>query len=98
MGVEVMPALQLAGLRQLIAAFIFIGYFIVKKMPMPGRQDWQVIILLAILNFVMSNGLSTWGVKYISSGLACIIGAIYPLWLVLYSLYREKPNLHVYQF
>lgn len=44
-------------------------------------------------NFVISNGLSTWGVKYISSGLGAIIGVIFPLWIVLIMLFRgEKIN------
>jgi hypothetical protein len=32
-------------------------------------------IILSILNFALSNGLSTWGVKYISGG-GAIINAI----------------------
>ena len=38
----------------------------------------------------MSNGLSTWGVKYISSGLGAIIGAIFPLWIVLITVFRGE--------
>jgi drug/metabolite transporter (DMT)-like permease len=89
-GVEAMPALQLSGLRQLIASILFLGFFWVRKWPIPTRKDWPTIIVLAIINFTLSNGLSTWGVKYISSGLGCIIGAIYPLWLVIYALIAEK--------
>jgi drug/metabolite transporter (DMT)-like permease len=45
---------------------------------------------LSILNFVLSNGLSTWGVKYISSGLGAIIGALVPLWVVIISLFNGE--------
>jgi hypothetical protein len=34
-------------------------------------------------DFALSNGLSTWGVKYISSGLGAIINAIFPIWIVI---------------
>ena len=47
-------------------------------------------MILSLLNFMLSNGLSTWGVKYISSGLGAIIGAIFPLWIVLISLFRGE--------
>ena len=43
--------------------------------------------MLSFLNFLLSNGLSTWGLKYISSGLGAIIGAIFPLWLVIIGLF-----------
>jgi drug/metabolite transporter (DMT)-like permease len=46
--------------------------------------------MLSFLNFMLSNGLSTWGVKYISSGLGAIIGAIFPLWMVIIALFDGK--------
>ena len=45
---------------------------------------------LSFLNFLLSNGLSTWGVKYISAGLGAIIGAIFPLWIVIIGLFTSK--------
>ncbi|MFZ1749650.1 MAG: EamA family transporter [Saprospiraceae bacterium] len=92
-GVLHMPALQLAGIRQLIGGSIYLGYFVLKKYPLPEKKDLMPLVLLSFLNFVLSNGLSTWGVKYISSGLAAIIGAIFPLWLVIIGLvaYKQKP-------
>ncbi len=39
---------------------------------------------------MLSNGLSTWGVKYISAGLGSIIGAIFPLWLVFIGLFKSQ--------
>jgi drug/metabolite transporter (DMT)-like permease len=41
----------------------------------------------------MSNGLSTWGVEYISAGLGAIIGAIFPLWLVIIGLFSAKEKI-----
>jgi hypothetical protein len=38
-----------------------------EKEPLPKGKQWKTIIILSILNFALSNGLSTWGVKYISS-------------------------------
>lgn len=89
-GVKHMPALQLAGIRQFIGGFLYVGFFLYKKTPWPKGKQWKTIIILSILNFVLSNGLSTWGVKYISSGLGAIIGAIFPLWIVLITVFRGE--------
>lgn len=89
-GVRHMPALQLAGIRQFIGGIIFVAYFLYKKAPWPKGKQWKAIFILSILNFVLSNGLSTWGVKFISSGLGAIIGAIFPLWIVFITLFRGE--------
>jgi drug/metabolite transporter (DMT)-like permease len=89
-GVKHMPALQLAAIRQFIGGFLYISFFLFKKTPWPKGKQWNTILILSILNFVLSNGLSTWGVKYISSGLGAIIGAIVPLWIVIISFFRGE--------
>ena len=38
---------------------------------------------MALLMFVGANGLSTWSLKYIPTGLSALIGALYPLCVVL---------------
>lgn len=89
-GVKHMPALQLAGIRQFIGGFLYVCFFLYKKTPWPKGKQWKTIIILSILNFALSNGLSTWGVKYISSGLGAIIGAIFPLWIVFITVFRGE--------
>jgi len=89
-AVKFIPALQLAGIRQFIGGFLWVGYFLYKKTPWPKGKQWKTIIILSILNFVLSNGLSTWGVKYISSGLGAIINAIFPIWIVIITLFRGE--------
>jgi drug/metabolite transporter (DMT)-like permease len=92
-GVTYMPALQLAGIRQFIAGLLYVGFFIYKKAPFPKGKEWIPILVLSFLNFIMSNGLSTWGVKYISAGLGSIMGAIFPLWLVVIGLFISKEKI-----
>lgn len=94
-GVRHMPALQLAGIRQFLAGLIYVGFFMYKKVPLPKGKEWIPVLVLSFLNFIMSNGLSTWGVKYISAGLASIMGAIFPLWLVVIGLFVSKEKLPV---
>ncbi len=87
-GVTHMPALQMAGLRQLIGGTLYVSFFLLyKKLPLPKGKEWRPVLILCLLNFVLSNGLSTWGVKFVSAGLGAIMGAIFPLWLVVIGLF-----------
>ena len=85
-----MPALQVAGIRQFIAGSLYLCFFLFKKAPWPKKKQWKSILILSLLNFVLSNGLSTWGVKYISSGLGAIIGAMVPMWIVFISIFNGE--------
>lgn len=92
-GVRYIPPLQLAGLRQLSAGILYVGFFLFNKALLPKGKEWRPILLLSLLNFILSNGLSTWGVKYISAGLAAIMGAIFPLWLVIIGLFSSRDKM-----
>jgi Permeases of the drug/metabolite transporter (DMT) superfamily len=87
-AVQNAPALQVIAIRQLVAGVLYIIYFIFKKHPWPRGKQWIVILVLSFLNFMLSNAFSTWGVKFIPSGLAAIIGAIFPLWLVIITMFK----------
>jgi len=92
-GVRRMPALQMASIRQLIAGSIYVAFFLIKGVPLPKGKEWRPILVLSFLNFIMSNGLSTWGVQYISAGLGSIMGAIFPLWLVIIGLFSSAGKM-----
>ena len=83
-GVNEIPALQMAYIRQFIAGMCFIGFFMwYKKFPLPTARQFRWIIVMAVLMFVFANGLSTWSLKYIPTGLSALIGALYPLSVVI---------------
>src|SRR6218665_427336 len=67
-AVRHMPALQMAGIRQLLGGSCYVIFYLIKGVPFPKGKEWFAIIILSILNFILSNGLSTWGVQYISAG------------------------------
>ncbi len=90
-GVEAMPALQLSGIRQLLGGGIYIIFFFVKGYKLPTREQFIQFLWMSLLMFVLSNGLSTWSVKYLPSGLGSVIGAISPIWIAIFSvaLFKE---------
>jgi drug/metabolite transporter (DMT)-like permease len=93
-GVKRMPALQLAGIRQALGGLCYVAFFMLKGIRWPRGKEWKAILILSFLNFMLSNALSTWGVQYIDAGLGSIIGAIFPLWLVIIGLVavRKAPK------
>ena len=92
-GVRHTPALQMAGIRQTLGGLAYVLFFLYKGARWPRGKEWGVVLMLAFLNFMLSNGLSTWGGKFISAGLGSIIGAIFPLWLVVIGLFSHHNKL-----
>lgn len=92
-GVTRMPALQLAGIRQLAGGLLYLAYFMTKGRIFPTLKELRPILILSFLNFMLSNAFATWGVQYIPAGLASIIGATFPLWIVLIGLISTKNRI-----
>lgn len=92
-AVRFMPPIQMVGIRQILAGFAYIIFFVVKGDALPRRKEWYPILFLSFLNFMVSNGLATWGVKLTTAGLSAILGAIFPLWLVIIMAFRGKNRI-----
>lgn len=96
-GVKFIPdALQMSAIRQFIGGICYVGFFLYKRMPLPKGKEWIPIIVLSFLNFMLSNGLSTLALQYeVSAGLGSIIGAIFPLWLVVIGIFVSKSKIPI---
>jgi len=92
-AVQHMHPLQMAGIRQFLGGVCYVLFFLMKRTAWPKGKEWLTILILSFLNFMLSNALSTWGVRYISAGLGSIIGAIFPLWLVIIGLIGAKTKV-----
>jgi len=93
-------ALQLAYIRQAIAGTSFLLYFFLfNKQPLPTRKQFIYLLYMAVLMMVFANALSTWGLKYIPTGLASLIGALYPLSVVMIEwIFYKKKNVSASTF
>jgi len=90
-----MPALQVSYIRQFCAGSLFLLYFFIfDRQPLPSLKLFRHMTVMAFLVFLLANGLSTWGLKYIPTGLASLIGALYPLCVVLIEwIFFKKRNV-----
>jgi drug/metabolite transporter (DMT)-like permease len=83
-GVNEIPALQMAYIRQFIAGILFVSFFLFyKKLPLPTAKQFRWLFIMSLIMFVSANALSTWAIKFIPAGLGALIGALYPLCVVI---------------
>ncbi len=92
-AVQKVPGLQVSYIRQFIAGTLFLIFYFIKGEKLPTLQQFRWLVTLSIFMFVLANGLSTWSVKYMSSGLAALIGALYPLFVAIIEMvFLSKRN------
>jgi drug/metabolite transporter (DMT)-like permease len=92
-AVRDMPPIQMVGIRQIIAGLAYVLFFLFRGDAIPKGKDWYPVLLLSALNFMISNGLATIGVKFTTAGVSAILGAIFPLWLVIILTFSGKNRI-----
>ena len=90
MGVTHMPAFEMASIRQFLGGSLYVSFFLIKGEKLPTKQQFLWLLGMSLLMFVSSNGIATYGLKFITSGLAALIAALYPLSVVLIERYYYK--------
>jgi len=90
MGISHMPAFELASIRQFLGGSIYISFFLLRGEGLPTKKQFLWLIPMAFLMFVSSNGIATYGLQFITSGLAALIAALYPLSVVLIERFYFK--------
>ncbi|MFN0275367.1 MAG: DMT family transporter [Chitinophagales bacterium] len=78
--------LFLAAVRLLCSGIIIVTWFLLKGHRIPDIKTLFILSIQSIFLLILGNGLSTWAIQYISSGLASIISALIPLEIVLFSI------------
>jgi drug/metabolite transporter (DMT)-like permease len=89
-GTRHMPGLFIAGVRQFSSGLIMVGFFLLRGYRLPTLSDIKKISVQGLLLLCLANGMLTWSLEYISSGLAAIIAAMVPLFVTLFSIWLSK--------
>jgi len=99
-GVAEIPALQMAYIRQFLGGICFVLFFMLyKKLPFPTRKEFSWLLVMSLLMFVLANGLSTWSLNFIPTGLSALIGALYPLSVVIIEMvFYKNRNMNILTF
>jgi drug/metabolite transporter (DMT)-like permease len=80
------PGLFVAGVRQFVSGTLLVGYFLSMGYRLPDKKSWFSIAVQGVLLLCISNGLLTWAMEYIDSGLGAIIAGLVPLFVALFSI------------
>ena len=89
-GVETIPPFLMAGIRQSVAGLIIVGYFLLRGYQKPSLSDLKHFTGTGFLMLLLGNGLVSWAVRYVPSGLAAIVCALTPIWMVVISAFGKQ--------
>jgi drug/metabolite transporter (DMT)-like permease len=82
-GVREVPPFLLAAMRFVVAGAVLYGWLRMKGTASPTGREWRSASLLAILIFVLDYGLLFWAERRLPSGIAAVMMATIPVFMVL---------------
>jgi len=91
-ALETMPPMLMAGIRWLAAGAALLAFLLIKGRPIPPSQAWPGLALLGVLMTGFGNGGVVWAEQTISSGLAALLVAAIPFWMVGIDRFAVHPE------
>jgi drug/metabolite transporter (DMT)-like permease len=83
-AVETLPPLLMAGARFTIAGLLLLLWSrLVQHAERPSRTDWRTGLMSGALLLLGGNGAVVWAETRVPSGIAALLVAVVPLWMVL---------------
>lgn len=82
-GVETLPPFLLAGSRFCIAGGLLYAVLRLSGAPRPSFVQWKWAALIGTLMMFGGNGLVTWAQQDVPSGLAALLVATVPIWMIV---------------
>lgn len=82
-AIETLPPFLMAGLRFLVAGALIHGWMRLRGAPRPSRLEWKGAAIVGGFLLLGGNGGVVWAQQTVPSGLAALIVATVPLWMVL---------------
>jgi drug/metabolite transporter (DMT)-like permease len=86
-GVREVPPLLLAGMRFVVAGAVLYGWTLIRRERQPSTRQWLSIALLSVLIFAVDYGLLFWAEQRLPSGIAAVILATIPVFMVLAEIF-----------
>lgn len=88
-AVETLPPLLMAGARFTIAGLLLLLWSrLIQHAERPSRADWRTGLVSGALLLVGGNGAVVWAETRVPSGIAALLVAVVPLWMVLLDWWR----------
>lgn len=81
-ALESIPPLLMTALRWIAAGAVILGALKLGGRRLPDKRHWPQFAILGVLLMGFGNGGVVWAEQYIPSGLAAVLVAVVPFWMV----------------
>jgi drug/metabolite transporter (DMT)-like permease len=82
-AVETLPPFSMTGVRFLVAGALLYGWARLRGAARPVLSHWRSAAIVGGLLLVGGTGTVAWAEQRVASGIAALLGATVPLWIVL---------------
>ncbi|MEI8216274.1 MAG: EamA family transporter [Eubacteriales bacterium] len=93
-GIETIPPFMLAGFRFLIAGIILYVYATLRGASKPTFENWKTSGIIGALLLLGGNGIVCWAEQTVPSGIAALLIATVPLWIMLIGFFGREKTRH----
>lgn len=97
-AIGTIPPLLMAGVRFLVAGAIMFAWGLARGGQRPRAVHWRNTAIIGLLLLLGGNGGVSWAEQTVPSGIAALLVAVVPVWLVLLDWIRpggRRPTLGV---
>ena len=96
LGVQDLPPLLFAAGRSFLAGVLLLAIALYRREQMPAtRREWLVVCLFGLVMISLSNGASTYALKYLPSNEVALLNSSLALWLAGFGALGPKgQSLH----
>ena len=89
-AVESIPPLLMMGVRHLVAGSLLYAWVRLRGTPAPRLGQWISAAIAGALLFLGAHGSIAWAEQRVPSGLAALLSATLPLWVVLLARFKGR--------
>ena len=95
-AVETIPPFLMVGMRFLVSGVLLYAWARFRGAPRPTRVQWRDAAITGVLMLCCGNGAVSWAEQRVPSGLAALLVAVVPLWMVIIDWARpaRKASAH----
>ncbi|MCU0406652.1 MAG: EamA family transporter [Ignavibacteriaceae bacterium] len=88
-GLESLTPIFSAGVRFSLASVLILILMKIKNIPLQtDKASVRLYLLMGFFSFVIPFGLVYWAQQFVPSGMAAVLFAVYPFWVVIFSHIR----------
>ncbi|MCP4442981.1 MAG: EamA family transporter [Aureispira sp.] len=88
---EQIHGLFLSAVRQSLAGGLLVGFMLLRGTKLPDRKTLLQLIIIGLTMLCLANGLASWALQYVPSGLSSVMSATCPIFIAILSHFLIHP-------